>query len=177
MSNKLFFFPVALFAALLLFAPACGEVDPCKDVECGANGSCFEGECVCNVGFEGTACADEWAAKFLGSYLGSDVVTRSTVVPSNVGTYKLNKPAVISKKTGTRISIANFGGFDSLVEADISLETASATSANKITINFTDPTGRKFAGTGTYSARAIKGSYTVTYSNGTLDEATFDYKQ
>lgn len=182
MSKKLFFLPALLLGAFLMFTPACGDSDPCKDVDCGANGTCFEGECVCNVGFEGATCSDAWSAKFVGSYLGFDNVTATTTVPPDqtaLGKYNLTKPAVITAKTGTSantvISISNFGGFDSFVEATISLANASDISATKITINFTDPSGRKFAGTGTYSSGKLTGNYVVTYTDNTTDTANFEY--
>jgi EGF-like domain len=177
MSKKFFFLPALLLGAFLMFAPSCGETDPCKDVECGANGTCFEGECVCNEGFEGASCADEWAAKFVGSYLGFDNVTVSTTVPSNVGKFNLTKPAVVTKKSGTVISIANFGGFDSFVEATISRENAADLTANKLTISFTDPSGRKFAGTAKISGTKITGTYRVTYTDNTYDEGNFEYSK
>lgn len=177
MNKKLFFLPALLLGAFLMFTPSCGETDPCKDVDCGLNGTCFEGVCECNEGYEGSACADEWATKFLGSYLGKDVVTASTTSPSGVGTYNLTKPAVVTKKSGTVISISNFGGFDSFVEATISRENASDLTANKITIKFKDPAGRSFDGTGKISSTTLSGTYRVTYTDNTYDDANFEYKK
>lgn len=177
MSKKLFFLPTLLLGAMLLFAPSCGETDPCKDLEgkCG-NGSCFEGECVCDEGYEGTNCDAEWSAKFVGSYLGSDKVTASTAGTA-LGTYNLTAPAIVTRKSGTTISISNFGGFESFVEATISKANSSDLTANNVTISFTDPAGRKFAGTATYTSTGISGSYRVTFSDNTYDDATFDYKK
>ena len=175
MSKKLFFLPTLLLGAFLLFTPSCGDSDPCKDLEgkCGS-GSCFEGECVCDEGFEGTNCDAEWVAKFVGSYLGADKVTASTA-GNDLGPYNLTKPAVVTRKTGTTISIANFGGFDSFIDAQVSEANSSDLTANKVTISFTDPGGRKFAGEATYTTNNIKGSYRVTYGDNTYDDATFEY--
>jgi len=43
--------------AVLLFT-ACGDdpVDPCADVDCGANGMCLDGTCDCEDGYSGTNC-------------------------------------------------------------------------------------------------------------------------
>jgi len=49
MNKKLFYF-LALLGAMVVFAPGCGDKDPCKDVEC-INGDCFEGVCDCLAGY------------------------------------------------------------------------------------------------------------------------------
>ena len=166
MSKKLVYF-FALLGSMVFFAPACGDSDPCKDVDCGINGTCFEGVCVCNIGFEGAGCADEWATKFLGSYLGSDVCGGTT--------YALAKPAVVTRVSESKIRIANFGGFDSILDANINLASAGSTTAEILEYNYTDPTGRKFVGTGKISGSTLSGTYTVTYSDGTSETCTFTY--
>ncbi len=50
MNKKLFLLPALLLGAMLMFAPACGDDDPCKDVECGS-GVCIDGTCDCDLGF------------------------------------------------------------------------------------------------------------------------------
>ncbi len=163
MSKKLFLFPALLLGAMLMFAPACGESDPCKDVDCGVNGTCFEGGCVCNEGFEGSACADEWATKFLGTYTGSD----------NCGG-ALTKPVAVTRLSGTSIRVSNFGGFDSYLDVNIKKATAGADTADLIEFtNATDPSGRKFTGTGTLSGNSLSVNYTVTYSDGTSETCNF----
>jgi hypothetical protein len=49
MNKKLFLLPL-LMGAFMLFSPACGEDDPCQDVECGS-GVCIDGSCDCDLGF------------------------------------------------------------------------------------------------------------------------------
>lgn len=150
-----------------MFAPACGTDDPCKDVECGTNGTCFEGACVCNEGFEGSDCNAEWAAKFVGSYFGSDVCAGTT--------FNLTKAAVVTRTSESTVTIANFAGFDSVTKATIKRENTSSTTADVLNIDDTDPAGRKFLGTAKISGSAITGSYRVTYSDGTFDDCTFNY--
>ena len=177
MSKKLFFLPALLLGAFLMFSPACGDSDPCKDVDCGANGTCFEGECVCNEGFEGAACADTWSAKFVGTtYTGFDNVTESTA-GTVLGKYTLSPSASIAANGNTGLKITNFGGFNSIVNATITRANASDAVASKITIDFTDSNGRKFVGSGTFSSNTLSGSYTVTFSDNTYDKATFEYKK
>lgn len=168
-----------LFPALvgLSMAFASCESDPCKDLDgkCGS-GSCFEGSCVCDPGYEADAagiCNDQWADKFVGSYTGQDVC------PS--GTFTLNTPAVITSTAADKISITNFGGFASVVKATVALAATSDVSATKLDINDTDPALRVFVGTATISGSTISGSYTVTFPptaaepNGSSESCTFSY--
>ncbi len=173
MSKKLFLL-AALLGAFTMFS-SCGEDDPCKDVDCGPNGTCFEGTCECNDGYEGDACDVEWATKFLGSYLGQDVVTVSTA--GNVGTYNLTQPAVVTKVSESKIRISNFGGFESFIEANIERETSTSLTAEKLSISFTDPSGRVFTGSASISGNTLSGTYRVTYSDSTYDDATFTYNK
>lgn len=58
-----------LFLSLfLLMLNACS--DPCSDIDCGPNGTCIEGECSCDEGYEGMLCDTETRAKYLGLYSG-----------------------------------------------------------------------------------------------------------
>ena len=160
MSKKLFYF-IALLGAMVVFAPACGDKDACKDVDCGPNGTCFEGTCECFDGFEGTACETEWAEKFLGPYLGFDICAGTT--------YNLTKPAVVTRRNEQEVRISNFGGFDSFLDAAIA-------NGNQLTFtNFTDPAGRRFTGTAQISGNTLTGNYTVTYSDNTTESCTFTY--
>lgn len=164
MNKKLFFIPAFILGAFLLFTPSCA--DNCKDVNCGT-GVCVDGTCECGDGYEGENCEIEWSAKFVGSYLGADVVTASTA-GTDLGSYTLTKPAVITRKSETAISISNFGGFDSFLDA-------SLTSADQVNLAFTDPAGRVFTGTGSISGNTFSGTYRVTYTDGTYDDANFSY--
>jgi hypothetical protein len=65
MKMKKFHFLGAAAIAALLFLVSCK--DPCKDVNCN-NGSCLEGDCVCEAGYQGTACDAKHNAKFVGIY-------------------------------------------------------------------------------------------------------------
>lgn len=46
--------------------------DACKDVDCGINGECVDGDCVCDAGYTGVNCETAWATAFLGTYAGVD---------------------------------------------------------------------------------------------------------
>eukprot|EP01052_Picozoa_sp_SAG31_P012500 SAG31_NODE_733_length_12491_cov_7.073112_5_plen_78_part_00 len=46
---------LALPVGELIHAVARCEADPCKAVHCGDNGSCIDGKCQCELGYEGGA--------------------------------------------------------------------------------------------------------------------------
>lgn len=65
LSLRSFFY---LLFALLIFS--CSE--PCDDVNCGDNGTCLEGLCICDDGYEGINCETELRAKFVGLWKSTD---------------------------------------------------------------------------------------------------------
>ena len=56
-----------LFSLFILLFVSC--TDPCKDAKCNS-GTCDEGICVCDTGYEGNHCDIEWRTKFLGEWDG-----------------------------------------------------------------------------------------------------------
>jgi hypothetical protein len=167
---KKLLFP-ALVGAMTMFASC--ESDPCKDLDgkCGS-GQCFEGTCVCDEGYEPDAagvCNDTWAKKFVGSYTGQDVC------PS--GTFQLNAPAVVTETAADKVSITNFAGFNSVTKAVVVRAAAGDVSATQLSIDDTDPAGRKFVGTASISGNTITGSYTVTYPDNSTESCTFSYSK
>jgi hypothetical protein len=164
-----------LFPAIvgLSMAFASCTSDPCKDLDgkCGT-GTCFEGACVCDEGYEADAagiCNAQWADKFVGTYTGTDVC------PSR--TFDLSPAAIITATAADKISITNFGGFNSIVKATVVRAAASDASATKLDINDTDSAGRKFVGTATISGTTITGAYTVTFPDNTSESCTFTYSK
>jgi hypothetical protein len=92
MKNRILQFTFALFlmAGAGLVLSSC-ETDPCKDVECGANGFCLDGVCICNPGYEADAsgqCTVRSADKFVGTYQASE-----TCVGGVMGTYNMTVTA------------------------------------------------------------------------------------
>jgi hypothetical protein len=73
MKNLKFAFSGIALMLTLLFV---GCTDPCKDVECNF-GTCADGECVCNTGYEGANCLTALNAKFAGSYQLSETCSGS----------------------------------------------------------------------------------------------------
>lgn len=81
--------------------------DACKDVDCGAWGTCLDGVCVCDDGYEGTDCDTEERAKFVGTYVASGTIT--CPVTGN-GTFSAETVTVANSATSvTKITI-DFAG-------------------------------------------------------------------
>lgn len=182
---KKLLFP-ALLGVMTMFA-AC-EADPCKDLDgkCGT-GTCFEGACVCEEGFEADAagvCNLEWAAKFVGSYLGTDVSTSPTS-PNNPdfnGTFELKatNPCKFSRVSETTVQILNLGGFESQFQATVKKASTSEESAT--VVEFTDAvdnSGSKWTGSLSYNAttKKLTGTYTLTFADNDKVNSTINYTQ
>jgi hypothetical protein len=127
--NLLWFFGLALVASFAFS----NCTDACKDVNCGGDdkGSCLDGGCVCNQGFEGTNCEIEWATKFAGVWAVSDSV-------KNDKTYTYQ--ATVTRISETKISIENFGGFTGPNFVNLNL----ATSTTFVEETYTDALNRVF---------------------------------
>lgn len=72
------FISLCLFAGALFIASC--NTDPCNNVECGTQGACDAGACVCDTGYEKDAnglCNTAIRTKFLGSWVVSDTCTNS----------------------------------------------------------------------------------------------------
>lgn len=152
MSKKLFLLPALLLGAFLFFAPACGNDDACKDVDCGTTGTCFEGDCVCNVGYEKDAagvCVDQ-IDRLVGKWSTTEKCdTDPSAVPYDLTFTK--------SATANTVDIFNF--FNSF-----------ATSAVKATVNgntLTIARQKPVAG-GTIE---VEGTGTVSVNNGKLEIA------
>jgi hypothetical protein len=164
MSKKLLLLPLLLLGTSLFFVPSCTDENLCADVDCGTYGTCFDGDCVCDDGYEiGTSgqCDTEWSAKFIDSYTGADGCGGP-----------LTKPVEITRLGVKQIRISNFGGFDSYVDAEVT-ESGGVANTFEIT-NFIDPAGRKFTGSGTLNGNSITSSYTVTYTDNTSETCSFN---
>ncbi|MBN8684191.1 MAG: hypothetical protein J0L99_16210 [Chitinophagales bacterium] len=163
MSKKLFLLPLLLLS-VVLFTPGCGEEDPCKNVECGANGTCFEGACVCNEGFEGSGCDTEWSAKFVTTYNGTDVCAN--------GTFDYDQ--AITRVSESTVLLNDLGGTVYDITANISRINANDAGAEKISWNVTSA-GLTFKGEGTITGTTVTGSYTIANGGTITDNCSFTW--
>ncbi|MFN4080513.1 MAG: hypothetical protein ACK4NS_06400 [Saprospiraceae bacterium] len=155
MSKKLFLLP-ALLGAILMFTPACNQ-DDCKDVDCGANGACFSGACVCDDGYEEDAegkCNTEWRSKFLGIYNVAEVCGGS---PSG----NFSSSVTVSSQDVTKVIISNFGDSGVAVTCDI-------TGPDRISVPTTTVQGLSISGSGTISGNTLTISYSSSSFNCTM---------
>ncbi len=159
MNKRLFYF-IALLGSMTLFAPACGDSDPCKDVECGANGACFEGTCICDEGYEQDAngqCTVLTADKFIGQYSVEEDCSASA---------SSSYTTTITAGTGLNgVNITNFWGlFQNSVKATID--------GNTITIARQEPDNDDYfvQGSGTVVVGA-NGKSTITFTYTVSDES------
>jgi hypothetical protein len=160
---KKLLFP-ALVGAMTMFA-AC-ESDPCADLEgkCGS-GSCFEGTCVCDQGYEADAagvCNVEWSAKFVGEYIGRDTSVSDN--PDFSGVFELppTDPCEIRRVSESQVSIINLGYFGAQFTANVSKLNASDESALLIEfVDVLDNNNDKWSGSLRYDpvTKKLSGTY------------------
>ncbi len=139
-----------LLGTILICTPACffEEVDPCKDILCGDQGSCFEGVCFCNTGYETGPtgqCDTESRLKFYGTY-----TVAQTCTPNSTYTSTIAAGADV-----TKIIISNFAGVVG------QSATATVTNQHFILDPLTSDLYGAIGGSGTISGTTV----TLTYSS------------
>lgn len=93
-------------AAIATIGMVSCTVDECKDVDCGDNGTCLAGVCVCDLGYTGTNCDTEERAAFIGTTNLSGTVACPI---SGDGTISATA-TTFSAGTGITSIIMNIGG-------------------------------------------------------------------
>lgn len=90
-------------AAIATIGMVSCDTDACKDVECGVNGTCLEGDCVCDAGYEGVSCETEERTKFVGDWDFTD-----SCIPGSANSSEIKR----SNAEVTRVLVSNILGTD-----------------------------------------------------------------
>lgn len=136
MKTKLF--QILGIAAIATIGMSSCDTDACADVECGANGTCLEGDCVCDLGYTGEACDEELRATFAG--IGTINMSGTAVCPvTGNGTIPAT-PTTFGTSSAINKITMNFGG--SL------LLTCTVTSVNAFTVDSQTVNGYNYTGSG-----------------------------
>ena len=134
-------------AAIATMGMTSCDTDACADVECGDYGTCLEGDCVCDAGFEGTDCATLSRAEFLASYTVSESCTS--------GNYTYNVTVSTSATGMDKVVVQNFG--------DYGVDLVGTVDGNSVT--FASQSGGStatFSGSGQIAGTILSITYTVT---------------
>ncbi|MFC2176095.1 hypothetical protein ACFLR1_03910 [Bacteroidota bacterium] len=137
------------------------NVDACKDVECGDNGICVEGVCICDAGYEGADCATLSAEKFEGDYQLNEA-------DCNLQNY--NTSIAASKSGADKIAITGFGGFACGASDIVVIATVSGDDVTIASQSFCDGSIVINSGSGSIDENGI---ITITY-NSTWNLVTSD---
>lgn len=139
----------------VIFITSC---DPCKDVDC-VNGTCAEGDCDCEEGWEAADCTTEKREKFLGTYTGNEICDTL----GNLDSYTIG----IEVGTGSvsNLNIDNFANFDVDVMATVNDDGLSFIIPNQ-SVSYGPNTSYTFSGSGQKNGSTITVNYTVII-NGT----------
>lgn len=152
--NKRLLYSLAFLLSMVAFAPSCGDSDPCKDVECG-NGTCFEGDCVCDVGYAKDA-NGQCTLRFIGQYNVSEDCSASAPAAYLI--------TIAEGATASDVTITNFWNlFQNSVKATVD--------GNNITIARQEPDNDKFfvQGNGVISVDG-SGKVVITFTYTVSDE-------
>jgi len=168
MKNNLIKSLIMAIATLGIFTIQSCDTDPCSDVECG-NGTCFEGICECDAGYDGTDCNIVIRSLFTGVYNVQEFCDSD---PS----FEDNYISTINESFNgiqyiTINNIYNFASFDDVEPEDATAIATVSNSGGEYTLlienqTFTSSVLADFevAGFGTYdpSSFAITLNYSIT---------------
>jgi hypothetical protein len=143
--------------------------DPCQNMQCGANGTCVNGVCQCNEGYEGCSCSIPAAAKFIGTYDAVETCTKSGTFNYGLTVLSDPDPATIRLK-----GMGDFGG-TYYIKAKLVKEHPDDIGYSKFTINTQGPQNIFFQGSGRFKNNEIVGTYYNIYPDGTVETCNFKY--
>ena len=140
-------------AAIATIGMVSCDTDACKDVDCGLYGTCVDGDCECDAGYEGASCATASREKFIGSYNVSESCTSGNF------TYAIS---ITTSSTGAaNVIITNFGGFTTPINVNGTVSGTSLTIPNQ-TVG-----GGTFSGSGQIAGNILTITYNATAGSST----------
>lgn len=140
-----------VLGAFLFVSSACAVLytsctkDKCKDVTCQNGGTCSDGKCTCPTGYEGTNCETLSRAKFIGTYVGSEICATGTdnysiSLAANSDNLKLtysnlynNTPSITATCTMAATDSFTFSG----TQATITFNGSGRLVGNALTVHYT----------------------------------------
>lgn len=157
------FINLCLLVSALLLASC--QSDPCKDVICGTSGTCAEGTCTCDAGYEMDSdgkCNVAMRDKFVGNYnlsetcgSGNDQYSVS-IAASSQGIMKINITGLYNTSRTIVATLTNGQNFTIADNTPLGTGTIKGTgvhnpTTNKVTLSytFTDANGNADACTAT----------------------------
>jgi hypothetical protein len=140
--------------------------DPCKNITCAFSGTCYQGGCQCQVGYEGIHCETSMRDKFVGIYSINEDGTISAAT---------QYPSVIAKDAPNlkinEVTISNFNGIinsnpvKGIVKGDSITIPSQVVNGNIIQgygfITATNSLDQHY-----YQHATLKMYYSITYSSG-----------
>ncbi len=156
------FINIFLLASALIVASC--DTDPCRDVTCGTYGTCSEGTCTCEAGYEQDTdglCNTEQRAKFIAGYNLSETC--------DSGTDNYSVTIATSSQGIMKINVTGLYGAARTVSVDVSSD------GSQFTIPENTPYGTgTIQGTGTYNTAdmTVTVNYAFTDALGSVDNCT-----
>lgn len=148
---------LVLLSGLLIGGSFVTSCNPCKDVDC-VNGTCNEGDCDCDDGWEAADCTTEKRTKFIGDYSGNEACDSALV-----NTYSIEITTATTDVSN--IIIYNLGGYDVDVKATVDAGGLSFTIPNQ-SVSAGPNTAYTFSGSGVKTGNTLDIEYTIIV-NGT----------
>lgn len=149
-------FQILGIAAIATIGMSSCDTDACADVECGTNGTCLEGDCVCDLGYTGEACDEELRAAFTGTTNMSGTVSCDVSGSGNLS----DVPVTFANASAINKVTMNLGGS--------TLITCTVTSTNAFTVESQVVSGFTYTGSGTLTGSNL--SVTLTEADPSVPE-------
>lgn len=148
---KIKFLQILGVAAIAAFSFSSCETDACKDVDCGEYGTCVDGDCVCDTGYEGVNCDTQERTKFVAGYSVSESCTS--------GNYTYSVTVTTSTTGVDKIIVTNFGDYG--IDVVGTVDGSSVTFANQTL------SGLTLSGSGQLSGNILTITYTISQGSAT----------